>query len=239
MTKLSQTVVMMTVLLTNYAQAQEPVAAPAPTPAPVEQPKFAEPVEPVKEPRKFYFAMGVGYSSANTIDAPNTTVTVGTRTGSAAAEYSTNTATTLTAEGGMRLGNGWGLAGGYQYDTERSLSSAKITSGGITTASTTSGGKIQLSNIYVNGTYNFSEFYLYLGMNSSIIKVDGDGSTCTPKSMVGAQLGGGYKFTDNISAELGYRNLNAGLVCTAGTTTVDYGSSSIKGVQLGIKYFFF
>lgn len=153
-----------------------------------------------------------------------------------------NNALALSLELRNQEANSWGFQVGTTYEFERTLKTGSLTFANVTTnLPTNNPPSIQMTVVYINGVYQWDHFYLPFGLNWTFVELTDSasiGGGSHHDSGLGAQLGFGWAFSQNIAAELLARTLTADAIfyTTSGQPILFQGH--ISSAVWTLKYFF-
>lgn len=192
----------------------------------------------------WHLSLGLGYiltvPSATFSDITETT---GGTTYSGNADLKYKPTYELMVEAQKLPAQHWGLMAGLNYEGERELDSGTVTISGTSVGLSGGSGasKVQFTTVYGNAVYRWDEFYIPFGLNYSLLKftpASGATESYSANGGVGAQLGVGWRFPNNIELEAYSWVTSMNLKDSGSSTSVDYGNGYFPSLRVYLKYVF-
>lgn len=181
--------------------------------------------------KKFQIGIVAGFSHSNqwSVEA-----LPGINTGETTAKY--DAVPSVALEVRAMAPDSFGFQAGINYDFESTSKSDTALSG----TNFYFPQKIQTTTLYVNLNYQWTNFYLPFGINYSRLEfkhAPGRSNTETDNGY-GIQLGAGWAFNRNLSAELMTRSLPGKLTAIGTNGSRISANGSISSIHWALKYYF-
>lgn len=187
-------------------------------------------------------AISVHYSLADEIRFNNVYVTTNTSSGYIDAKLKGDTAFGIGLSWSNILSRHLGYFINGFYEGKREIKSVVFSGPGGTYTGTTSGSAPKFSALVAEFglAYRWDTFYLPIGINITVplLEYTSNTSHVSVESRVGVLLGGGFFISENSSIEIFVRSISMGMVETATSTKIDYGTGYLSGLGFGYKFWF-
>lgn len=231
---------------TNPSPAPVPMATPAPPPNQPQAPPQTNEDLGIYKDKKIKYSASAFYSLGNNINTNNLSVVTGGNLYSGNLTFNTANAFGLSLEATNSSENNWGWLGGISYEFARNFTSASGTVSG-------SAGSVSVSAIYTSSPstaflifyggsiYRWTDLYSIFCINFNIPYFQpgaGAAATYNFSGSIGAYVGVGRSFSENVSFEVDLQYLTFTGTGTSGTLGVNYNTLTFLDPLIRVKYTF-